>query len=159
MIKYWKKFLKKSFLLFRFFSVCTFQKAHPKISLPGSFNILIFLFCLKEHLKAQGMMGLFFLIKPLFGQNTASYMIWLPFFDTFFSHWTCDSFFALKNGLFQKKGHVMPCALRCSFKQNKKLIYWMNLEVKFWDAKWVIFDPCLAHISLKPKNFWLKILW
>ena len=94
---------------------------HPKIPVLGSFNILIFCFCLKEHFKAQGMTLPVFLIRSLFGQYTASYMILLPFFDTFLSHWTCDSFFALKNGLFQKRGHVMPCALRCSFKQNKKI--------------------------------------
>ena len=117
------------------------------------------MFCLKEHLKAQGMMGLFFLIKPLFGQNTASYMIWLPFFDTFFSHWTCDLFFALKKDYFKKRAPSCPAAWDALSNKNKILIYWTNQDRKIWDAKWVIFYPCLVHISRKPKDFGLKILW
>ena len=78
-------------------------------------------FCLKEHLKTEGPWSPFFWIKPLFGQYKAIYMILLPFFDTFLSHWPCDPFFALKKGLFQKKGDHGPSALRRSFQQKKKL--------------------------------------
>ena len=95
-----KLFEKKTKKIFGFFSVLIFPKVHPNFLLPGSFNVLIFFVCLKEHLKMQGMTLPFFKIMSLFGQYTASYMILLPFSDT-----------------------------------------------------------CLTHISLKPKDFGLKILW
>ena len=81
-----KKFFEQIFLTFSLFLSLHFPKSASQISPPRFVQNINIFFCLKEHLKAQGMMGLFFLIKPLFGQNTASYMIWLPFFDTFFSH-------------------------------------------------------------------------
>ena len=115
-IKKKKTFWKKSFPVFLSLH---FSKSASQHFIPRFIQYINFLFCLKEHFKAQGMTLPVFLIRSLFGQYTASYMILLPFFDTFLSHWTCDSFFALKNGLFQKKDNVMPCVLRCSFQPKK----------------------------------------
>ena len=33
----------------------------------------------------------------------------------------------------------------------------MDREGEVWDAKWVIFDPSMTHISLKPKDLGWKL--
>ena len=42
--------------LFRFFSIFTFSGVHPKFLHQGSTYLYFFFFCLKEHVKMQGMM-------------------------------------------------------------------------------------------------------
>ena len=63
---FWKPVFKKKQLffensknVFHFFSIVIFEKAHSKLLCYGSSNFITF-FCLKEHMKTQGMTLLFF---------------------------------------------------------------------------------------------------
>ena len=81
-----KKFFEQIFLTFSLFLSLLFPKSASQNSSPRFIQYINFFVLFERASQGAGHDGALFLIKPLFGQNTASYMIWLPFFDTFFSH-------------------------------------------------------------------------
>jgi hypothetical protein len=140
-------FLKKTKNIFRFFSFCIFLIVRPKNFCTGSYNILIFFFCLKEHQKMHGLTVSVFWLNFIFYYIYNNYVNWRPFFDHFLTSLDCRSFFPHKSDEFKKKETVNPCILRRSFEQKKNIhIVWA--ETEFWAAKWAIFDPCWMNISL-----------
>ena len=104
--------------------------------------MFIFFFCLKEHIKAQGMTLRFFLKRLL---STTMNCLLQNFGAVFSPFLTCDNFSMHK----KKSCNVIPCALMCSFKQKK----FHDVNRTRTENFWIQNDQFLALVwSTSPSN-------